>query len=893
MSVASHTFLFTDIEGSTTRWEHNPDAMTIALPRHDAILREAIETHGGAVFKTVGDAFCAAFAQASEALAGAIAAQRALYAEPWPDAIDGLRVRMALHTGVTDYRDGEYVGPLFNRLARLMAAAHGGQILLSSITTREVQDHLPPGITLRDMGERRLRDLIQPEHIFQVVVPDLPASFPPLHTLDMRVTNLPTQPTPFVGRERELDAVKTLLAKTRLLTLTGPGGTGKTRLVLQSAADLLDDFADGVFFVALAAVSDPDLAPEAIARTLEVAETGEPLADLIQRHLREKTALLVLDNFEQIIPAAPLVSTLLAGAPHLKILVTSRETLHLYGEQEYAVPPLGIPRQEDYASLAALSQSEAVTFFVQRAQAVLPEFRLTEENAPVIAQICVRVDGLPLAIELAAARIKLLAPKAMLERMDKRLATLTGGPRDLPPRQRALRNAIGWSYNLLDDAEKTLFARLAVFTGGWTLAAAEAVCGSPSPPPDMGTAGGGLPRELTPPEDLAAEIDVLGGVDSLLNKSLLRCEDRCDGEARFVMLQTIHEYALEKLDASGELPALRRRHAEYVLSIARERTEIGSDRERLVEWLDRLEPDRTNLRAVLDWLHQQNDIDTLLQLVDLVYPLWSVRTHYTEGRQWIERVIPFTRQQSPQRHWNMCRRAAWLAARQRDYHRALELHQEALDGARTMHDPSKIAEMLLNLANDRVMMQQWDQAQDLYEQALALYRDLDSKEDIALVLNNLGETARMQGDYPRARTLYEESYALFKAIEQEELPGNLAFVALYQHDLERARTLFEEHLTLAQKAGSNGDVLGGLVGMAGTAVRGGHPQEAARWFGAAAAAFEAFDYLFDPADQAEHDRYLAETRAQLDPGTFDEAWSAGRALSLDAAVEEALAAQLI
>jgi predicted ATPase len=854
------------------------------------------------VFKTVGDAFCAAFVQAGDALAGAVAAQRALHAEPWPEAIDGLKVRMALHTGSTDYRDGEYVGPLFNRLARLMAAAHGGQILLSSITTRQVEDHLPPGITLRDMGERRLRDLIQSEHIFQVVAPDLPANFPPLRTLDVRVTNLPIQPTPFVGRERELESVKRLLAKTRLLTLTGPGGTGKTRLALQSAADLLDDFADGVFFVALASVSDPDLAPEAIAKALGVPDTGEPLAEAIQRHLHDKTTLLVLDNFEQIIPAAPLVSALLAGAPHLKVLVTSRETLHLYGEQEYAVPPLGVPKQEDYASLAALSQSEAVTLFVQRAQAVLPEFRLTEENAPVIAEICVRVDGLPLAIELAAARIKLLSPKVMLERMDKRLATLTGGPRDLPPRQRALRNAIGWSYNLLDDTEKTLFARLAVFTGGWTLAAAEAVCGAPLPQAELGTAGGGVLdsrdpidgaiRELPLPEMSPAEIDVLSGVDSLLSKSLLRCEDRCDDDPRFIMLQTIHEYALEKLEASGELPTLRRRQAEYVLSVASERTAIGSDRERLIAWLDRLEPDRANLRAALEWLHQQNDVETLLRLVDLVYPLWSVRTHYTEGRQWIERVLPFTRQQSPPLHWNMCRRAAWLAARQRDYRRALDLHQEALDGARAMNDPSKIAEMLLNLANDRVMMQQWDQAQDLYEQALALYRDLDSKEDIALVLNNLGETARMQGDYPRARTLYEESYALFKAIDQEELPGNLAFVALYQNDLERARSLFEEHLNGAQKAGSNGDVLGGLVGMAGIAARCGQPQPAARWFGAAAAAFEAFDYLFDPADQAEHDRYLAETRAQLDPDAFAAAWSAGRTLSLDEAVEEALAAQL-
>jgi predicted ATPase/class 3 adenylate cyclase len=481
------TFLFTDIEGSTRLWAQHPDGMRVALARHDTLLREAIEAHGGAVFKTIGDAFCAAFTTAADAVAAIVEAQRALAHESW-ETTGSLRVRAALHTGAAAQRDADYFGHTLSRVARLRDAGHGGQTLLSLATAELVRDHLPPNLELRDLGQHRLKDLTRPERIFQLVIPDLPADFPSLRALDPRRANLPVQPTDFIGREREVAEVCGLLRRdgVRLVTLTGPGGTGKTRLGIQVAAELLDEFSDGVAFVALAPISDPALAASAIAQALEVKESGgTPLIESLKAYLREKQLLLVLDNFEQIADAAPLVAELLAAATQLTVLVTSRERLHLSGEHEYAVPPLGLPPTTDdrrpttgrwRPNLHTITQYEAVRLFIERAQAARADFAVTNDNAPAVAEICYRLDGLPLAIELAAARVKLFPPQALLTRLDNRLKLLTGGARDLPARQQTIRNTIDWSYNLLDAGEQTLFARLGVFVGGCTLEAAEAVC---------------------------------------------------------------------------------------------------------------------------------------------------------------------------------------------------------------------------------------------------------------------------------------------------------------------------------------------------------------------------------------------------------------------------------
>jgi predicted ATPase len=416
---------------------------------------------------------------------------------------------------------------------------------------------LPEETGLRDLGERRLKDLFRPEHVFQITAYGLPAEFPPLKTLDSRRNNLPAQPTPLVGRERELEEVLALLRSSdvRLLTLTGPGGTGKTRLGLQVAAELTDEFEDGVFFVALAAITDPALVPPTIARTLGLTESGnQPPGELLKGYLHDRQTLLLLDNFEQVLESASLLDGLLSAAPDLKVLVTSRTTLRLYGEHEFPVPPLSLPDPESLPRVERLTRYAAIRFFIDRAKAVRPDFSLTQENAPAVVEICARLDGLPLAIELAAARIKLLPPQAMLSRLDNRLKLLTGGARNLPERQRTLRSTIAWSYEMLEEGERTFFARLAVFSGGSTLEGIEAVCDAKG--------------------DLS--VDALEGVSSLLDKSLLRQEEGLEGEPRFEMLETIHEFALEKFVESTYAEAIKRAHAEYFLALAERAEAVGT-----------------------------------------------------------------------------------------------------------------------------------------------------------------------------------------------------------------------------------------------------------------------------------------------------------------------------
>ena len=488
-----------------------------------------------------------------------------------------MRVRMALHTGAAEEQGGDYFGPPLNRVARLLSAAHGGQVLLSLPTQELVRDVLPLDSELRDLGEHRLKDLARPERVYQLVAPDLPADFPSLRTLESRPNNLPMQPTLLVGREREVEDVRgrLLAPEVRLLTLTGPGGTGKSRLALQSAADLIEEFEDGVFFVALATLTDHTLVTSSVAQVLGVRESGDqPLLEGIKDYLQDKRLLLVLDNFEQVLEAAPQAGEILSAAPRLKVLATSRIPLGIYGEREYAVPPLAIPDPKRLPTLEVLSQYEAVRLFIERAEATKAGFEITSENAPAVAEICARLDGLPLAIELAAARIKLLPPSSILARLTNRLKLLTGGARDLPERQRTLRGAIEWSHTLLDEGEKTLFARMAIFSGGRTLEAIEAVC----------DAQGDLP------------MDAFDSVSSLVDKSLLRQEEGPEGEPRFMMLETIHEYAREKLRESGEAEEIGHAHARHFLGLAEEAELTGPEQ---AWWLERLEAEHDNLRTTL------------------------------------------------------------------------------------------------------------------------------------------------------------------------------------------------------------------------------------------------------------------------------------------------------
>ncbi len=538
--VGTVTLFYTDIEGSTSLWERFPIAMRTALARHDQIIRMAIATEGGHIFKAAGDAFGAAFATATGALAAADAMQRALHDEPWGET-GPIRVRVALHTGALDLDDGQYVGTPLNRVERLLRAASGGQVLVSLTTHELIRDALPDGRALRDLGEHRLPDLTRSESIFQLVIPGLPSDFPPLRTLDRRPNNLPVQATTLIGRERDVAALLDMIRSPgrRLITVKGPGGIGKTRLALQVAAELVDEFADGVFFIPLASVDMPAEVPQRLSDCLGVPERmgASPVANL-SNALRDKRVLLVLDTFEHLLPAGKVVADLLANSATLKIVVTSTSLLHLLGEHVYEVPPLDLPSLADLSNVKRLAHSSAVQLFVDRARSARADFCLAEENAPAVAEICARLDGLPLAIEFAASRMRLLTPKALLARLDNRFSLLSRGSRDGPPRHQTLRNAIAWSYDLLDPDEQALFRRLAVFVGGFSIDAALAVA----------TAGGEL------------ALDVFDGLDSLVGKSLLR-QDEVDGEPRLAMLETIREFGRERLNESGEAGVVAAAHA--------------------------------------------------------------------------------------------------------------------------------------------------------------------------------------------------------------------------------------------------------------------------------------------------------------------------------------------
>jgi predicted ATPase/class 3 adenylate cyclase len=774
------TFLFTDIEGSTKLAAALGERWAGILERHQGILRDAFTSRGGVEVATEGDSFFVVFPSAPGAVAAAVAAQQALVDETWPDEVGQLRVRMGLHTGEGTLGADNYVGLDVHRAARVAAAGHGGQVLISSATRSLAEQNLPEGVTLRDLGEHRLKDLAQPERLAMLIVPGCPTDFPPLRTVDAVPNNLPVQLTSFVGRQREVaEASGLLLDGARLLTLTGPGGTGKTRLSLQVAAEVSDRFADGVFFVPLAPVTDPDLVASAIAQALQIPIAGnQPADERLRDWLAGKQILLVLDNFEQVLPAASLVGELLKTGESLRVLVSSRAPLRLYGEREFPVPSLGLPAQVPY-DVDVLSQYEAVKLFIERAVAVRPDFAVTNENAPAVAMICARLDGLPLAIELAAARIKVLSPQAILPRLESSLDLLSAGARDLPERQRTLRGAIAWSWDLLTEPQRRVFVRFGVFVGGARLEEAEAVCA-----PDLGG-------------------DLLDAISELVDQSLLRQSEEPDGEPRFWMLGTIREYALERLDEGGDGESVRARHAEAYASLA-ERAEsflTGADQN---TWLALLDREHDNLRAAIHWAIAAGEAELALRLISAPWRFWQFRGHLREAaaRQAEVLAMPGAADVDWKLRYRALEATGGILYWSGDYNAAHRLYSESLDAARAGGDRALEAQALYNRAftgeGDDPFMLMAKEGRDSAEEALGIWRELGNQFGVGQALWALGAADQFREEFDLAEREYDEALGIFRALDNRYYLGwsaaELGWLALRRRDWTAAAKYLTEAL---------------------------------------------------------------------------------------------------
>ena len=866
------TFLFTDIEGSTRLWHGHPDTMPDAYARHDAILREVVAAHGGAVFKTIGDAFQIAFATPIEALLATTDAQLALQAERWP-LPEQLKVRMALHTGAVDPDSGgDYRSPVLNRLGRLLGAAHGAQVLVSQATMELTRDHLPSGMHLRDLGEQRLKDLFRPERVYQVEASGLLSEFPPLRTLDARPNNLPLQPTPFIGREQVVTEARTVLAQpeVRLLTLTGPGGMGKTRLGLQLAADLLDQFADGVYVVELAALTDPGLVPTAIGTVLGVEdEGGKMLRERLQEFLREKQLLLVLDNFEQIVDAAPVVAKLLAGCRDLKVLVTSRIRLGLRGERDFDVPSLALPDPQRLPSIDQMTQYDAVRLFVERAVEAKSNFEVTNANAPAVAEICVRLDGLPLAIELAAARVRMLPPQAMLARLKSRLPLLTGGARDLPERHQTLRGAIAWSHELLAADEQALFRRLAVFAGGCTLDAVAAVA-----------AGDEL------------DFDIFDGLERLVDHSLLRQTEDATGEPRFGMLETIREYGLEQLENTAEADEAHQRHAGFFQEMVEAAEPSFAGGPEHGAWLDRLETEHDNLRAALRWT-LEHEPETALRIAGGLGQFWQMRGYLSEGRAWVDAALAKSGEVQSAFRASVLLAAGHIALWQADSAVAMARLEEALVLARVLGETEYVVRALNGLGAIANRDGDTARAAALFEECLPLAREIDSPFFVGAASCNLGIVAAQQGDLDRATRLLEEALALAHAEGDQYGESlnliNLGQVALARYEWKEASELLREGTAKAVAMDSDeGLIADGVASMGVAAGLAGQPAVAARLFGAAEAMVEAIGSYLDPVLPTQFEQTISVAKEALGDAAYAAARETGQVLSREEAVAEAL-----
>ena len=846
------TFLFTDIEGSTRLLGEAGQGYEQLLGMHKKLLTRAFTDHRGTIVGTEGDSFFVAFARGGDGLRAAVEAQRYLNEHDWPGGMD-VRVRMGLHTGEGRVvADDHYVGMDVHRAARIAAIGHGGQVLMSEATMGLTRDALPREVGVRDLGEHRLKDFERPERIFQLDIEGLQHDFPALRTVDLDVPPLPQPLSGFVGREGETTAVVSLLGEeaTRLLTLTGPGGVGKTRLALEVAQHARDRFADGAAIVLLADVSSAESVVSAILAQLRVPEVGARTAmDALRDYLRGRHLLLILDNFEQVVSAAPVIGQLLQDSPRLKVLVTSREMLHLAGEREFAVPPLGLSPSNN---LRAISQSEAVQLFVARAQSVQADFSLNDDNAWEIAEICRLVDGLPLGIELAAARIRLLTPEAIRDRLLKSLDLLAGGPRDIPARQRALHSTIDWSYQLLELPDRYMFERLALFEGGWSIAAVEELLVSPEIP------------------------DPFQSLSSLLDKSLVVRQQH----SRFSMLRSVREFGLQRLSENADLTKLRDIHADFYLRYAEEAARaLRTDQQAF--WIEGLRSDYANVRASIEWSFQRSRPEYVVRMGWALWVYWWVEGRYDEGRAWMERAL--AAQLSPEHRGDASGVLGVLSFGNGDLDQASSMFSQGLELCeQTGNDFGSgltlaMLGVIAGLSNPEAVREPMNQS-------LERFVRIGDDWGIGFAHLVLGRVLVAGRQYQEASEVLTNAVDRLRPVGEKTLLSllmlNLGWASLGMQRLEEAVSILEEALDLIEDVQDRQTAARVLEALAATAGAAGDAERGARLFGAAENARRSISADVWVPDRSTHEEIEASLRKSLGAQRFEDMWRDGLMLSV-------------
>jgi len=918
------TFLFTDIEGSTKLAQQYPDATPVLFAQHHKILNQSIQAHNGYVFQIIGDAFCVAFHSASDALNAALESQRALHNAMWSPA--PIKVRMGIHTGAAQLqavsKESRYSGYATLALTqRIMSAGHGGQILLSQTAHDLTRDKLPSQAQFIDMGERYLKDVVRPEHLYQLIVPDLPSEFAPLNTMESFNHNLPAQLTSFIGRGKEIEEIKKLIAANRIVTLTGSGGAGKTRLSLQVGADCLHQFSGGVWFVELAPVANPLLLPQTLLSIFNLREDSHHTTlEILIEYLRAKTLLLLLDNCEHLIgPCAQISEDLLHACPKLKILTSSREALGIAGEVPYRVPSLATPSPDHLPPLENLSDLDSIRLFIERATTAKPDFALTEDNASFVAQICFRLDGIPLAIELAAARVKMLSAEQITVRLDDRFRLLTGGSRTALPRQQTLRAMIDWSYSLLSEPEKTLFRRLAVFVSGWTLEAAESVCGEES-----------------------SGADILDLLTRLVDKSLVFSEESI-GEIRYRRLETIRQYSREKFFETDEVETIRDRHLAFYVKYAETAEGHMRGRARLT-WIHRLGAEQDNLRAAMEWGLARNP-ESALRIAASLPLFWTTGGFSAEGFRWIQQAMAEHMEKMGEAAQPSLRAKglgglAFLYMSLGDNLNGKRVAEESVALFRQSQDKNGFAHSLIILAFPLEFLGERLQSEAALMEGIAIARAEKNAFVLSSGLNNLTRvTLDLHGDIEAAERYAEEAIRVSEEAGIEwtvsvahEMKGNIAF---HRKDYDEARHLFEKAVNAYRETGASFNVIIAKSGLAHMERELGNYAIAldiyretivafrdVRQTGAVAHQLECFGFIalaqnqnkrssrqderalqlfaaanalrekggtpMTPDEQVYFDKQLTTLREKLDSIQFDSIWSKGLVMTMEQAIEFAL-----